>query len=344
MSNGSLSIGVDLGGTNIKFGLIDATGEVVLRAKEKTGASRGDAAVVESIINGIDALLMKSRVRVEDLTSIGLGVPGTVNPGTGVVVFAPNLNWRDFELVKYLQQAFDVPFCISQDTRAAAWSEFLVGAGKGSSGVASLTLGTGIGCGMILNGSIFHGALSTAGEFGHMIVELNGRPCNCGRTGCLEAYAGGLAIVRDAKKSIDDISLLVQKDTSDIGAEDVFRLAFKGNVQAREITDRAVKCLGVGLVNLINLNSVEVVSLSGGISNAPDDLLLIPLMKCVQMHAYEVAANSVRVCKSALGEDAPMIGAGLLYRDPGSHCGCKHLEQNCDSSIPSAVSRCVQDR
>lgn len=319
MISGKLSIGVDLGGTNIKFGLIDPSGRVVLRSKEKTRAGRGSAAIVESIIDGIDALLMKSDIGIEDLDGIGFGVPGTVDPKSGIVVFAPNLKWRDFELVKHIHQAFDVAICIAQDTRAAAWSEFLIGAGKGYSSVASVTLGTGIGCGMVLNGSIFHGAFNTAGEFGHMIVELNGKPCNCGRRGCLEAHAGGLAIVRDARKVVDNISLLAQKDIGDIGVDDVFRLALEGNTQAREITDRVVNYLGMGLVNLINLNSIALVSISGGISNAPDDLLLNPLIEFVQARSYELVADKVKLCKSQLGEDAPMIGAALLYRDPESH-------------------------
>jgi glucokinase len=274
---------------------------------------------VESIVNGIDALLMKSAYRIEDLKSIGFGVPGTVDPESGIVIFAPNLKWRDFELVKHVHQVFEVPICITQDTRAAAWAEFLIGAGRGFSSVASVTLGTGIGCGMVLNGSIFHGALNTAGEFGHMIVELNGKPCNCGRRGCLEAHAGGLAIVHDARRLIDGISLLVQKDMADIGVEDVFRLALEGHTQAREITDRVVNYLGMGLVNLINLTSIELVTISGGISNAPDDLLMNPLLKFVQARAYELVAAKVRVCKSSLGEDAPMIGAALLHRDTESH-------------------------
>jgi glucokinase len=315
MSDQAWSIGVDLGGTNIKIGLIDQSGNVLFSYKEKTRPQRGGEAIVDAILNGIDGLLLKSSIPVEAIRSIGLGVPGTVDPRSGIVEFAPNLGWRDFELVKYLRQAYSLPVHIAQDTRAAAWSEFLVGAGRGFSNIASVTLGTGIGCGMVLNGRVFNGALNTAGEFGHMIVELNGKRCNCGRKGCLEAHAGGLAILQDAKRVIGDIALLAQKESSSVAVEDVFDLSLHGHPQAREITDRVVNYVGMGLVNLINLNSLELVSISGGISNAPDSLLLDPLIRFVQERAYDLISSKVRICKSVLGEDAPVIGAALLYCD-----------------------------
>jgi glucokinase len=270
--------------------------------------------IVGSIIQGIEEILVEASLRHEDLKSIGLGVPGTVDSKSGVVVYAPNLFWRDVEIVKAIQQAFNVPVYIVQDARAAAWAEYLIGAGKGHRSVASVTLGTGIGCGMVFDGMIFHGALNTAGEFGHQIVELDGNLCNCGRRGCLEAYAGGLAIVRDAKKRIPGIDELLHKKPSTVGVHDVYQLAQEGNAQARQLTDSVVKYIGMGLVNLINICSVELISISGGISNAPSELLLNPLIEFVRNRAYESVAGKVRVYRSALGENAPLIGAGLLYR------------------------------
>jgi glucokinase len=167
---------------------------------------------------------------------------------------------------------------------------------------------------MVFDGMIFHGALNTAGEFGHQIVELDGNLCNCGRRGCLEAYAGGLAIVRDAKKRIPGIDELLHKKPSTVGVHDVYQLAQEGNAQARQLTDSVVKYIGMGLVNLINICSVELISISGGISNAPSELLLNPLIEFVRNRAYESVAGKVRVYRSALGENAPLIGAGLLYR------------------------------
>jgi glucokinase len=309
-----LNVGVDIGGTNIKFGVTDENGKILLQGKTKTRPDRGSDLIVGSIIQGIDTILVEASLRHEDIKSIGLGVPGTVDSKSGMVVYAPNLFWRNVEIVKAIQQAFNVPVYIVQDARAAAWAEYLIGAGKGLRSVASVTLGTGIGCGMVFDGMIFHGALNTAGEFGHQIVELDGNLCNCGRRGCLEAYAGGLAIVRDAKKRIPGIDELLHKKPSTVGVRDVYQLAQEGNAQARQLTDSVVKYIGMGLVNLINICSVELISISGGISNAPSELLLNPLIEFVRNRAYESVAGKVRVYRSALGENAPLIGAGLLYR------------------------------
>jgi glucokinase len=309
-----LNVGVDVGGTNIKFGVIGEDGQIVFQEKIKTDPSRGSSAIVRSIIQGIDAILLKASLRPQDVNSIGLGVPGTADAKSGVVVYAPNLFWRNVEIVKEIQQAVPLPVFIAQDTRAAAWAEYLIGAGKGLRGVAGVTLGTGIGCGMVLDGKIFHGALNTAGEFGHQIVELDGRLCNCGRRGCLEAYAGGLAIVRDAKKNIPAMNEHLRQNPSEDGVQYVYQQAHEGNPHAIQLTERVVKYIGMGLVNLINLNSVDLIAISGGISNAPSELLLDPLIEFVRNSAYESAAKKVRVCRSALGEDAPLIGAALLYR------------------------------
>jgi glucokinase len=315
MNSQILNIGVDVGGTNIKFGMTDENGQIRSQNKIRTEVGGGSDAIVDSIIQGIEALLSKAEACLSAIRSIGLGIPGTTDSKNGVVVFAPNLFWRNVEIVKAIRQVFDTPVYIAQDTRAAAWAEYLIGAGKGLQSMASVTLGTGIGCGMVFAGRIYHGALNTAGEFGHQIVELDGNRCNCGRQGCLEAHAGGLAIVREAKAKIAGLAELLQKGPAEVAVRDVFRLAQEGNSQARQITDRVVKYIGMGLVNLININSLELISISGGISNAPPELLLDPLIEFVRTRAYESVSNKVRVCTSSLGDDAPMIGAALLYRE-----------------------------
>jgi len=315
MSERNFSVGVDVGGTNIKFGITDESGKILLQQKTRTEPERGSEVIVASIIDGIRAILLKSSLRLQDIESIGLGVPGTADSLHGVVVYAPNLFWRNVEIVKAIRQLFDIPVYIVQDTRAAGWAEYLVGAGRGLRSVASVTLGTGIGCGMVFDGRIFHGALNTAGELGHQIVELDGFACNCGRRGCLEAHAGGLSIVRQAREKIDGIGVLLQKDPSEVQVHDVFQLAQQGNAQAIQLTASAVEYIGMGLVNLININSVELIAISGGISNAPHELLLDPLTLFVRNRAYESVANKVKICNSLLGDDAPLIGAALLYRE-----------------------------
>lgn len=312
MTQRALNIGVDIGGTNIKLGVIDADGRILRQTKTPTAPDRGSDAIIASIAAALQALLQEASLRPEDFTSIGIGVPGTADAATGTVVYAPNIFWRDVPIVSKMQATFSLPIFIAQDTRAAAWAEFLVGTARGLRGIAAVTLGTGIGCGMVLDGRIFHGALNTAGEFGHQIVAIDGEACNCGRRGCLEAHAGGLAIVREAEKRIPNIQDLLGK--SDIGVDDVYRLAQQGNPQAQQIADEVVRSIGVGLVNLINLNSLEMICLSGGISNAPAELLLDPLLAFVRERAYQAISSKVQIRRSALGEDAPLIGASLLRR------------------------------
>jgi glucokinase len=314
MGSSNLSLGIDVGGTNIKFGVVDETGGILLRHKIRTATEAGSDGIIHSIINTVPVVLAQTGLRLSDLHSLGLGVPGTTDPENGVVIFAPNIFWKDVPIVKRIRDAYDIPVYVAQDSRAAAWAEFLVGAGKGFGNLASITLGTGIGCGIIIDGKIYHGGLNTAGEFGHQLVEVDGNPCNCGKTGCVEAHAAGLFIVRTAKNGIPNVSELLNKSLEEISVNDVYNLAQQGNAVAQGIARDVVKYVGMGLVNLLNLNSHQLVAISGGISNAPDDLLFNPLVEFVRARVYESISKTVIICKSSLGDDAPMIGAALLYR------------------------------
>jgi glucokinase len=309
-----VQVGVDVGGTNIKFGIVDNDGRILFRRKTATEPRRGSDAILASIVEQIEGLLREAGRRPEDVSGIGLGVPGTADSETGTVVYAPNLFWTNVAVAPAMHKVFSSPVCVAQDTRAAAWGEYQAGAARGARSIAAVTLGTGIGCGMVMDGKIFHGALNTAGEFGHQIVEIEGEPCNCGRFGCLEAHAGGLAIVREAKRRIPGLAEKCGKSDAAIGVDDVYALALVGDPQARELAESVVRYIGVGLVNLLNLTSVEMICISGGISNAPAELLRDPLFAFVRKRAYTTAAEKVQLCRSALGEDAPLIGAALLYR------------------------------
>jgi glucokinase len=313
MKDRLLSIGVDIGGTSIKVGVVDAAGKILLQRKLDTCPQRGSEAILHSINCEIAALLDAASLHQRHLAAIGLGVPGTADSASGTVVYAPNLFWRNVAIVSAIQPVFQVPVFLAQDTRAAAWAEYLAGAGRGLRGIAAITLGTGIGCGMVLDGRIFNGALNTAGEFGHQIVEIDGELCNCGRRGCLEAHAGGLAIVREGRRRIPEFHTTPAIDPTNLTVHDVFQLAEQGNAAACELTAQVVRYIGIGLVNLTNLNSLELIAISGGISNAPRKLLFDPLVTFVRNHAYETIADKIRICLSSLGEDAPLIGAALLH-------------------------------
>ena len=206
--------------------------------------------MIQAIIESMDQLLENEGVDITSIASVGIGVPGTVNSDTGVVLFAPSIFWENVNVRIPLEDHFKIPVYVAQDTRAAAWGEYLYGLGKGHQTIACVTLGTGIGAGLIVNGKIFHGGLNTAGEFGRQAVKVGGNLCNCGRRGCLEAHAGGLAIAKRAKE-------LFPEAITDITVESVFNMADEGNEKAQSIINDVVHYTGVGLVNMINIISPE---------------------------------------------------------------------------------------
>jgi glucokinase len=316
MDNGpSFSIGIDLGGTNIKFCISDERGAIRSQHRIRTPTESGCDGVVASIVENIPTLLARAGLSLPAINSIGIGVPGTVDARAGIIVFAPNIFAVNVPIVDAIQRRYDLPIYLAQDTHAAAWGEYKVGAGKGCASIASVTLGTGIGCGMVIDGEIYHGALNnTVGEIGHLIVDLEGSECNCGNRGCLETIAGGLAIVRAARDSISGLGDLIGKSADSVSVEDVFELSGRGHPAARRITEDVVKYVGIGLVSLVNIMGPELVSMSGGICNAPDELLFAPLVQFVRTRAYPTIAERLKICRSPLGGDAPLIGVALLHQ------------------------------
>ena len=297
-----IRIGVDVGGTTINVGIVASDGRIIEKSTSKTLAGKGEHAImIQTIIDNIMFLLGQSKYKLSDIQSIGLGFPGTVDSKNGLVVFAPNIFFENIDVKSKIAETFQCPVYLGQDSRAAAWGEYCVGAGRKYTNMAAITIGTGIGCGLILDGKLFHGGHNSAGEFGHLMIDPKGPSCNCGRKGCLETYCAGLAIVRAGKKIGDTLTV-----------KDIYNLADCGNMYALEITNQVVHYLGIGMVNLINLTSLEMIAISGGISNAPDRLLLDPLRTFVEENAYSAVARKVKINHSSLGDDAPLIGAALL--------------------------------
>jgi len=320
MKSGGFGLGIDVGGTNLKFCLAGEDGTICLRHRITTPTGRGCHGIIEAIVANILVVLRNANVTMSQIESIGLGIPGTVDPHEGVIVFAPNIFAVNVEIVRMIKLHYDVPVYLCQDSQAAAWAEYMVGAGRGLSSVAAVTLGTGIGCGLVIDGKILRGGLRhTAGELGHLLVEIEGNECNCGRVGCLEAHAAGLAIVRAAKQSIPTLGELLGRSVETVSVKDVFDLAGRGNKEALRITRDVVKYIGIGLVSLVNLVSPSVISISGGICDAPSELLFDPLVAFVRERAYPTISDAVRICRSPLGSDAPLIGVAILHRQAAAH-------------------------
>jgi glucokinase len=312
------TLGVDIGGTKINTGLIDSRGQVRAQSSIPTTPEAGYQAIAGHIKNQIYAVLDQAGLKIADVKSLGFGIPGTVNSKEGVVLFAPNLQWQNIAFAQQMRAEFAAPIYIGQDSHAAAWAEFLFGAGVGCRNIVCLTLGTGIGSGLIINQQLYLGSLKYVGEVGHSLVELNGRPCSCGNYGCLEAYASGSAIQKRGREMIDDYQALIRDEQKGLTTPDIFRAAEKGHAQAQQVVAEAVAYLGMGLVNLIHLFGPEKIIISGGMSSA-ETLILEPVQAFVRERSYGNVAELVKITRAKLGEYAPMIGAAFFYRDDRYH-------------------------
>lgn len=318
MSSNKVYVGIDLGGTKTNIAIIDDNGQIVSSRKIYTqGADEDSISVVRKIIE-VTRTLISEIDAGKAVMSIGIGVPGTVERKEGTVLFAPNLGWKDVPVRKLFVEVFNIPVYIGQDTEAAALGEFHYGAGKGMKDIACITVGTGVGCGLIIDGKLHKGKYFTAGEFGHTLVERDGLRCNCGRNGCLEAYASGTAIIKRFKMEVEKgrcTSLTSRKSITEIRSEDIFDEAKKGDNLALSIINDAVDYLSMGITNIINLICPEAVILSGGIGTEKE-LFINPLIGKAYSRIYSLLVDKVKITTAELGEYAPLIGAAMLFKDP----------------------------
>ena len=301
-------IGIDIGGTKVNIGLVDEAGTVIARVRLETGCKVGARDLVERAGDSVRGLLKSQSMMLEDVAFIGAGVPGTVDTQTGLVSYCPNLQWFDEPVGEYFQQVFDRVVPVAQDSRNGALAEKLFGAGKPYSDSILITIGTGIGCGIILNGKVFNGGMNTAGELGHSTLVKEGVPCLCGNRGCLERYVSGQAILERA------ITLYPQRfDDLPYRCEMVFDLAEEGDQEMRELIFECMDDLSIAISNAISLLSPQAVIISGGISEH-EELVIRPLEEKINAHGYYAwtRLNRLRVHKALLGSDAPMIGAAHL--------------------------------
>jgi len=299
----SVRLGMDVGGTKVNIGLFSDSG--VMLCKEKHAVPEGIHARDLMSLLAVRAgdMIERRDIKRSDIIGAGMGVPGTTDGR--VVLNAPNLHWVNEPCADYFAAEFGITPIIVQDTRAAAWGEYCAGAGKSRRVLICVTLGTGIGSGIVIDGHIYDGALGTAGEVGHIPVVPGGRPCNCGRLGCMEAYASGTGILTTAKKHPalrDRVS----------ATHDVFDLALQNDVDAQAVISGAVEYCGQALCAVVNMLSPDALIFSGGMS-AQAALYVEPLIAYIRANAYALAAgDGLYMGVSPLGEDAPMIGAALL--------------------------------
>lgn len=253
-----------------------------------------------------------------EILGVGIGSPGPLNRTTGVVLDTPNLGWENFPVRDLVAGALDLPATLDNDANCATYGEWWLGAGRGSRHLIGVTIGTGVGGGMVIDGRIFHGASDAAGEFGHMTIDFHGRKCNCGNYGCLEAYASGPAIAARAVEGIEAGAETTLAETvggalDRITAATVYHGAVAGDRYAHEVLQETAKILGAGIANLINAFNPDIVVIAGGVVQA-GDLLLGPLRATVRQRAFRSAVDACEIRVAQLGDGAGVVGAAGVFR------------------------------
>lgn len=311
-------IGVDLGGTNIAVGVVNENLELVKKMSVPTGATRPGEEIVADIAKLCVDVCKEVGCELEDIVSIGIATPGIANHDTGVVEYANNLPFSQFPIAALLkaQLGGKVNVKIENDANAAAWGEACAGAAKGTTNSVMITLGTGVGGGIIIDNKVYSGFNYAGGELGHIVISVDGAQCSCGRKGCWEAYSSATALIRMTKEKIEECRATGRKtvmlDAPKISGRTACDAMRAGDEAAKEVYDEYIKYLASGLATIINIFQPEVISLGGGISGEGQSLIdsLLPIIRKEQYGGGVVKMTDIRIAK--LGNDAGIIGAAML--------------------------------
>ncbi len=311
------TVGIDIGGMSIKIGLVDDEGKILEQVRFKT--SKTAEQCIKDMIENISALLDKYSLTEKDLRGIGIGCPGAVSRETGMVIYLPNLGWENVPLAKELKKTFDLPVIISNDANVAALGETIYGAAKDYSTVVMFTLGTGVGGGMVIDNKLFEGGWSRGAELGHITLYLDGEPCTCGRTGCIERYVSATALMAQTKKAMleDRESLMwdyVKGNIENVDGKTAFECSKKGDVSANKVVDNYVKYLGESMLNMFNIFRPEAFILGGGVSAQGKYLNDKVKAYCEKFDYGYKDAPRTEILTATLGNDAGIIGAAALLK------------------------------
>ena len=310
-------LAIDLGGTKISAAIISNKGQVVAREYCLTLADDGPESVINRLLSSVDRLLSQGNIDSSQLDSISIAAAGAIDYGRGLITLSPNLpGWYDISLRNIVGERYGVNTLLINDASAAALGEYHLGAGQGVDNLILLTVGTGIGGGIIINGGLYSGVSGSAGEIGHMTIDVSGPKCNCGNTGCLEMLVSGTAVAREAVRRISrgersSLIEIVEGGIENITAEEVEVAARGGDCLASEVISEAAIYLGVGMVNLVNIFNPEMIVVGGGMAKM-GDLLLNPASQVVRERAFSLSAQTVRIVPAQLGDDAGVLGAAVF--------------------------------
>lgn len=310
-------LAVDLGGTKIIVALISNRGEILASESCPTLADEGPGSVIKRIFAAIDHLLTLKNISSSQLNSISIAAAGGIDMEKGIITISPNLpGWTNISLRSIVEKKYKTNVFLLNDANAAALGEHRFGAGKGANNLIYITVSTGIGGGIIIDGRLYSGASGGAGEVGHMTIDANGPVCNCGNIGCWETLASGTALAKEVIRRINagEKSLLtemVEGKIENITAKEVSLAAQNGDRLASEVVARVVNYLGTGMVNLVNILNPEIIIVGGGMSKM-GGLLFDPLRQIVRERAFKLSAQAVRIVPAQLGDDAGVIGAAVF--------------------------------
>ena len=308
-------LGVDLGGTGIKIGLVDEKGSILHKDSCPTQAMEDYKIIVKDMADLIKKILNDTDTNTMEIKAIGIGCPGSIDDKNGVVLYANNLNLHNAPLSDELKKYFDIPVYVGNDANCAALGEFFALNDENITDIVAITLGTGVGGGIIMNKKIFTGTNGIAGELGHTVINVGGEKCSCGRNGCWEAYASATALIRDTEKAAKEnpnsyVAKLVAENGGKASGKIPFDAAKAGDETGKKLVENYVIYVAEGIVNIVNIFQPHAIVIGGGVSNA-GDALLAPVEEYVKKNAYGGALQT-KISIAKLGNDAGIIGAAFL--------------------------------
>lgn len=311
-------VGIDLGGTNIVAGVVDEEYNIIAKASTKTNCPRPEKEIADDMAKMALQAVKNANLDISDIEWIGIGTPGIANSTTGIIERANNLGFENTPMVKYISESIDKPVFIENDANAAAYGEYVAGAAKGAKNAVCITLGTGVGGGIIVDGKIYAGSNFAGAEIGHTVIEVDGAQCSCGRKGCFEAYSSATGLIRMSKEAMaqfpDSIMNKIADEKGKVTARTSFDAMRAGDKPAKDVVDKYIKYLAAGITNTINIFQPDVLCIGGGVCNEGDPLLL-PVKALVEQEDF--ASNSAKrteIVIAKLGNDAGIIGAAFLGR------------------------------
>ena len=307
-------IGIDLGGTNIAAGVVSSDFKILSKVSVPTARPRPCREICADMVAVALKAVEEAGLSVDDIESVGIGAPGTVNSETGTIEYSNNLDFYNEPVADYIKEHIALPVYVENDANAAAYGEFIAGSARNVHNAVCITLGTGVGGGIIIDDKIYSGFNFAGAEIGHTVIEVDGPECTCGRRGCFEVYSSATGLIRMTSEAMD--SHPESKMHEMVGDHISGRLAFNamraGDAAAKEVVDKYIKYLAAGIANVINIFQPEILCIGGGVCNE-GDALMIPLREAVKEQVYSKRSErNTEIVRASLGNEAGIIGAAFL--------------------------------